>query len=128
MLTLEVLHRKLDLIGSPLPLVLPTIFGLPTSSSNSQTIGLTQEIDNHSCQTSTTPISMPTIVIPFKALNPNYKKWSILDHIVLKTNIHEYTNQRGLVKLFDFDLLDCSGEEIHVSTFNNFFDSFLFPC
>ena len=27
-------------------------------------------------------------------------------------------------KLFGFDLLDCSGEEIHVSTFNSFVDSF----
>ena len=63
---------------------------------------------------------MPTTIIPFKALNPNYKKWSIMGRIVLKTNIHEYTNQRGPIKLFDFDILDYYGEEIHVSTFNNF--------
>ena len=38
--------------------------------------------------------------------------------------IHEYTNQRGLGKLFGFALLDCSEEEIHVYAFNNFVDSF----
>ena len=67
---------------------------------------------------------MPTTVIPFKALNPNYKKWCIQGRVLAKTPIHEYTNQRGPGKLFGFDLIDCSGEEIHVSAFNNFVDTF----
>ena len=63
---------------------------------------------------------MPPATIPFITLNPNHKKWSIQGHVIAKTNIHNYTNQKDLEKLFGFDLLDCSGEEIHV----NFVDSF----
>ena len=67
---------------------------------------------------------MPTTVIPFKALNPNYKKWSIQGRVFVKKTIHEYTNQWGPEKLFGFDLLDCSREEIHVYAFKKFVDSF----
>ena len=67
---------------------------------------------------------MSTIVIPFKALNPNYKKWSIQGRVFVKKTIHEYTNQWGPEKLFGFDLLDCYGEEIHVYAFKKFVDSF----
>ena len=67
---------------------------------------------------------MPPAIIPFTALNPNHKKWSIQGRVIAKTRIHEYTNQKGPGKLFGFDLLDCSAEEIHVSAFNNFVDSF----
>ena len=117
-------HHKLALVGSLVPLLLPTSFGIPIGSSTSQSSRLTEESDVHSSQASNTPISMPTIVIPFKSLNPNYKKWSIQGRVLSKTPIHEYTNQHGLGKLFGFDLLDCSREEIHVSAFNNFVDSF----
>ena len=67
---------------------------------------------------------MSTIVIPFKALNPNYKKCSIQGRVFVKKTIHEYTNQWGPEKLFGFDLLYCSGEEIHVYAFKKFVDSF----
>ena len=124
-LELELIHNKFSLIGSPLPLLLPPGLGLPPASSTSQSLGLTQEsLLLFSSQTSTPPVSMPPATIPFTTLNPNHKKWSIQGRVVAKTNIHEYTNRKGPWKLFGFDLLDCSGEEIHVSAFNNFVDSF----
>ena len=123
-LDLELVHRKLSLVGSPVPLLLPTSFGIPIGSSTSQSSHPIEESDVHSSQASDTPIPIPTTVIPFKALNPNYKKWCIQGCVLAKTPIHEYTNQRGPGKLFGFELIDCSGEEIHVSTFNNFVDTF----
>lgn len=123
-LDLEVVHRKLALVGSPVPLLLPTSFGIPIGSSTSQTSRITKESDVYSSQALDTPIPMPTTVIPFKALNSNYKKWSVQGCVLAKTPIHEYTNQCRLGKLFGFDLLDCCGEEIYVSAFNNFVDTF----
>ena len=35
-----------------------------------------------------------------------------------KTNIHEYRNQRGSRKVFGFDLVDASHDEIHIYGFN----------
>ena len=67
---------------------------------------------------------MPPTIVLITTLNPNHKEWSIQGLVIAKTNIHEYTNQKGLGKLFGFDLLDCSGEEIHVYSFNKFFYSF----
>ena len=56
--------------------------------------------------------------IPFTSLSSSTKVWNIQGRVTTKTNIHEYGNQRGSGKVFGFDLVDASHNEIHISAFN----------
>ena len=62
--------------------------------------------------------TFPTSTIPFTSLASSRKIWSIQGRVIAKTNIHEYGNQRGSEKVFGFDLVNASNDEIHISTFN----------
>ena len=61
---------------------------------------------------------MDASTIPFTSLSSSSKVWNIQGRITAKTNIHEYGNQRGFGKVFVFDLVNASHEEIHISAFN----------
>ena len=61
---------------------------------------------------------MPTSTIPFTSLSYSSKVCTIQDQFIGKKNIHEYGNQRGFRKVFGFDLVNASHNEIHISAFN----------
>jgi len=58
-----------------------------------------------------------TTTIPFTALNPYRKYWSIQGRASAKTSLKAYNNVRGSEKVFGFDLINRDKEEIHLSTF-----------
>ena len=62
--------------------------------------------------------SLAGSTIPFTSLSSSTKVWNIQGRVTAKTNIHEYGNQRGSIKVFGFDLVDASHNEIHISAFN----------
>ena len=56
--------------------------------------------------------------IPFTSFSSSSKVWNNQGQVIPKTNIHEYGNQRGSGKVFGFDLVNASHDEIHISKFN----------
>ena len=62
--------------------------------------------------------SFPTSTIPFTSLSSSDKVWNIQGRVIAKTKIHEYGNQQGSRKIFGFDIVNASHDEIHISTFN----------
>jgi len=65
----------------------------------------------------TPPITATTTTIPFTALNPARKYWSIQGRASTKTSLKTYNNVRGSGKVFGFDLINRDREEIHLSAF-----------
>lgn len=72
--------------------------------------------------TSTVNIISPPKTLPFKALKPSCKYWSIQGRALTKTPLSEYNNSRGTSKSLGFDLVDHDGDEIHI-IFNDLVDS-----
>ena len=62
--------------------------------------------------------SLIAMTIPFTSLTSSNKSWSIQGRFIAKTNIHEYSNKLDLGKVFGFDLVNASHDEIHISAFN----------
>ena len=56
--------------------------------------------------------------IPFMSLSYSSKVWNIQGQVTAKTNIHEYGNQQGSGKVFGFELVNASHDEIHIFAFN----------
>ena len=46
------------------------------------------------------------------------KVWNIQGRVIAKTKLHEYGNQWGSGKIFGFDIVNASHDEIHISAFN----------
>jgi replication factor A1 len=65
----------------------------------------------------TPPTTGTTTTIPFTALSPYRKYWSIQGRASAKTSLKAYTNARGSGKVFGFDLINRDREEIHLSAF-----------
>ena len=57
--------------------------------------------------------------IPFTSLTYSSKVWNIQGRVIAKTKLHEYGNQRGSGKIFGFDIVNASHDEIHISIFND---------
>lgn len=62
-------------------------------------------------------------IFGISSLNPYQNKWSIQARVTNKSAIRTYSNARGEGKLFNFELLDGTGE-IRVSGFNEQVDKF----
>ena len=63
----------------------------------------------------------PTLVastIPFTSLTYSTKVWNIQGQVIAKTKLHEYGNQWGSRKIFGFDIVNASQDEIRISGFN----------
>eukprot|EP00253_Pinus_taeda_P010656 PITA_10656 len=71
----------------------------------------------------TPPITATTTTIPFTALNPARKYWSIQGRAYAKTSLNTYNNVRGSGKVFGFDLINRDKEEIHLSAFAELVES-----
>ena len=56
--------------------------------------------------------------IPFTSLSSSNKVWKIQGRVIAKTKTHEYENQQGSGKIFGFDIVDASHDEIHIFAFN----------
>lgn len=65
----------------------------------------------------TPPITATTKKIPFTALSPYRKYWSIQGRASTKTSLKTYNNVRGSGKVFGFDLINRDKEEIHLFAF-----------
>ena len=63
-------------------------------------------------------LALHASTIPFMSLSSSSKVWNIQCRVIAKTNIHEYGNQRGSAKVFGFELVNSSHNEIHISAFN----------
>ena len=62
--------------------------------------------------------SLARSTIPFISLSSSTKVWNIQGRVTAKTNTREYGNKRGSGKVFGFDLVKDSHNEIHISAFN----------
>ena len=95
------------IIGDPAPYHLPV--PSPSQSYSSAPVNPSSIDENDALAKST---------IPFTSLSSSSKVWNIQGRVIAKTNIHEYGNQRGYGKVFGFDLVNASHDEIHIFTFN----------
>ena len=60
----------------------------------------------------------PTIPIAIKDLNPYQTRWAITSRVTHKGDKREYTNHRGVGRVFNFDIVDIKGSKTHVTSFN----------
>ena len=102
------------IIGDPAPyhLTVPS----PSKSSSSVIVNASSINKN---------IGLAGSTIPFTSLSSSIKVLNIQGRVTAKTNIHEYGNQRGSGKVFGFDLVNASHNEIHISSFNELALSFM---
>ena len=95
------------IIGDPTPYHLPV--ASPSQSSCSVPLNTSSINENP---------TLPASTIPFTSLSYARKVQDIQGRVIYKTNIHEYGNQWGYGKVFVFDLVNASHDEIHISAFN----------
>lgn len=62
-------------------------------------------------------------ITPISELTPYRNKWQIKARVAAKPPIRHWSNAKGQGKLFNFDLIDGSGE-IRVTVFHNLVDKF----
>ena len=60
----------------------------------------------------------PPIFTPIKSLLPYMQDWTLKVRVLSKTDLHTFTNSRGLVHAFIFDIIDITGSEKHITFFN----------
>ena len=101
MATLEVVRVDGAIIGDPAPYHLP--LASPSERSYSILVN-TLSINKH-------PI-LDGSTIPFTSLSSSTKVWNIQGRVTAKVNIHQYGNQRRSRKVFGFDLVNASHDEI----------------
>ena len=99
MLALEVVTVDATIIGDPAPYHLPV--PVPVNPSS---------VDENPALAAST--------IPFTSLTYSSKVWNIQGRVIAKTKLHEYGNQRGSRKIFGFDIVNSSHDEIHISALN----------
>lgn len=63
------------------------------------------------------------IISPISSLTPYHNKWTIKARVTSKSEIRTWSNSRGEGKLFNFDLMDESGE-IRCTGFKDLVDKF----
>ena len=95
------------IIGDLAPYHLPV--PSPSQSCSSVPVNPSSVDDNPALAAST---------IPFTSLTCSRKVWNIQGRVIAKTKLHEYGNQRGSGKIFGFDIVNASHDEIHISAFN----------
>ena len=94
-------------IGDPAPYHLPV--ASPSQISSTVVVNPTSINENPTLLAST---------IPFTSLYSSSKIWSIQGQVISNTNNHEYRIQQGPGKVFGFDLVNASHDEIHIFAFN----------
>jgi ssDNA-binding replication factor A large subunit len=65
-------------------------------------------------ETTETPPKI-TLIVSF---HPTLKEWTLKVMVLSKTELHTFTNAKGLGYVFSFDVIDVEGGEIHVTCFN----------
>ena len=107
LLALKVVTLDATIIGDPTPYHLPV--PSPSESSSFVPVNASSINENPGFARST---------IPFTSLSYSSKVWNIQGRVTANANIHEYGNQRGFGKVFGFDLVNASHDEIHISALN----------
>lgn len=72
---------------------------------------------------SSPPVTDSKIISPISALTPYHNKWTIKARVTSKSDIRTWSNSRGEGKLFNFELMDESGE-IRCTAFKELVDKF----
>ena len=95
---------------------------IQATSSSSSPFSPPPSLDIHSLSSQNSTLSSTTVV-PFKALSPTRKSWSIQGRVLSKTPLREFSNARGTGKSLGFDLIDRDSDQIHLSAFNELAES-----